>query len=76
MLNKVNETNDLRKGDKLMSGTLTKLVRSTRGLHVKSSNKLTGLFDIIKLKKKLLEEEELQKKRLLLGVGSSVTLDS
>lgn len=76
MLNKVNETNDLRKNDNLIKRENTKLIRSTRGLYNKNNNKLTGLFDIVRLNNKMKKEEARRKKLMELGLGSSYTLNT
>lgn len=53
LLKKVTETNDLRKGDLLIQKQNTNLVKSVSGMYARNSSKLHGIFDIVKLKKRL-----------------------
>jgi hypothetical protein len=76
MLNKVNDHNELRKSDSLISKKNLKLVRSTKGMYARCNNNFAGIFEVVRLSKKMKKEKEMRQRRIELGMLSSATLNS
>ena len=76
MLNVINETNELRKDD-LLAKNNTKLIKSIRGLHLKNNNKFNGIFEIVRLSRKLMRDQEQKlKENEKSSSGSSIEIMS